>query len=162
MVANPQRRFDIHRVNFVAPQVDIKVPSVDITPGVSKPGDFSPRPILSSGSADGSERGGNSAAEPFRAEQVEKQVGVIAGSAPPRYPEVLRSSGVEGQVIAEFVVDVQGSAEEGSLRFVRSDNQLFEDAVRSALRRMRFIPAEIGGLKVRQLVHMPFVFTLSR
>jgi protein TonB len=34
--------------------------------------------------------------------------------------------------------------------------------VRVALRRMRFIPAEVGGAKVRQLVQMPFVFTLSR
>jgi protein TonB len=75
---------------------------------------------------------------------------------------VLRSSGVEGKVIAQFVVDEQGRAEEGSLRFVSSDNRLFEDAVRVALVRMRFIAAEIGGVKVRQLVQMPFVFTLSR
>jgi protein TonB len=39
---------------------------------------------------------------------------------------------------------------------------LFEDAVRVALRRMRFIPAEVGGRRVRQLVQMPFVFTLAR
>jgi len=161
-VASPQRRFEIHRVKFVAPDVDIKVPSVDITPVVSKPGDFSPGPILSVGSNDGRERGGNSGGELFRAEQVEKQVGVVAGSAPPQYPEVLRSSGVEGQVIAQFVVNEQGRAEEGSLRFVRSDNPLFEEAVRSALFRMRFIPAEVGGVHVRQLVQMPFVFTLSR
>ena len=87
---------------------------------------------------------------------------MVAGSAPPRYPEVLRSSGVEGKVIAQFVVDEQGRVEEGSLGFLRSDNRLFEDAVRVALVRMRFIPAEIGGVKVRQLVQMPFVFTLSR
>ncbi len=149
-------------MKFVAPDVDIKVPSVDITPVVSKPGDFSPGPILSVGSNDGRERGGNSGGELFRAEQVEKQVGVVAGSAPPQYPEVLRSSGVEGQVIAQFVVNEQGRAEEGSLRFVRSDNPLFEEAVRSALFRMRFIPAEVGGVHVRQLVQMPFVFTLSR
>jgi periplasmic protein TonB len=45
---------------------------------------------------------------------------------------------------------------------VRSDNRLFEDAVKEALRRMRFISAEAGGRKVRQLVQMPFVFTLAR
>jgi protein TonB len=161
-VTSPQRRFDIHRVRFVAPNVDIKVPSVDITTVMSKPGDFSPGPIASSGSNDGRENGGNSTGSPFLAEQVEKQVGVVAGSPPPRYPEMLRSSGVEGQVIAQFVVDEQGRAEEGSVRFVRSDNQLFEGAVRVALRQMRFIPAEVGGVKVRQLVQMPFVFTLSR
>jgi protein TonB len=71
-------------------------------------------------------------------------------------------AGVEGQVIAVFVVDEDGRAEEGSVRFVRSDNRLFEDAVKLALRRMRFIPAQVGGKKVRQLVQMPFVFTLAR
>jgi protein TonB len=160
-VTSPQRRFDVHSVKFDAPDVDIKVPSVDIATVVSKPGDFSPGPIASSGSNSGREGGENSGA-PFRAEQVEKQVAIIPGSAPPRYPDVLRSSGVEGQVVAEFVVDEQGRAEVGSLRFVRSDNQLFEGAVRVALRQMRFITAEVGGVKVRQLVQMPFVFTLSR
>jgi protein TonB len=156
-----RRPFDGHHLIFVAPNIDTKVPTVDISDVVSKPGDFNPSTIASTSSA-GQESGGSSGAAPFRADQVEKQVGVIPGSAPPRYPEVLRSSGVEGQVIAQFVVDEQGRAEEGSLRFVRSDNQLFEDAVRVALFRMRFIPAEVGGVKVRQLVQMPFVFTLSR
>jgi len=156
-----QRPFDGHRLIFVAPDLDIKIPSVDISDVVSKPGDFKPGTIASSSSG-GQAGGGSSGAAPFRADQVEKQVGVIPGNAPPRYPEVLRSSGVEGKVIAQFVVDEQGRPEEGSLRFVRSDNQLFEDAVRAALVRMRFIPAEIGGVKVRQLVQMPFVFTLSR
>jgi len=156
-----QRHVEGHRLIFVAPNIDMKIPSVDINNEVSKPGDFNPG-IIASPSNGGQQGGEGSGAAPFRADQVEKQVGVVAGSAPPRYPEVLRSSGVEGKVIAQFVVDEQGRAEEGSLRFVRSDNQLFEDAVRVALVRMRFIPAEIGGVKVRQLVQMPFVFTLSR
>jgi protein TonB len=146
---------------FVAPDVDVKIPSVDISDVVSKPGDFSHSAIASASNGE-QDSGGGLGGAPFHADQVEKQVGVIPGSAPPRYPEVLRSSGVEGKVIAQFVVDEQGRAEEGSLRFLRSDNQLFEDAVRVALSRMRFIPAEIGGVKVRQLVQMPFVFTLSR
>jgi protein TonB len=157
-----KRSFDGHRLVFVAPDVDIKVPSVDISDVVSKPGDFSPATTGSSESNRGEGSAQSSSGAPFRADQVEKQVGVIPGSAAPRYPEVLRSSGVEGRVVAEFVVDELGRAEEGSVRFVRSDNQLFEDAVRVALRRMRFIPAEVGGVKVRQLVQMPFVFTLSR
>jgi protein TonB len=75
---------------------------------------------------------------------------------------VLRAAGVEGRVVARFVVNEGGSVEDGSVRFVQSDNHLFDEAVRTALRRMRFTPAEIGGRKVRQLVEMPFVFALSR
>ena len=98
----------------------------------------------------------------YSAEQVEKQVEPAPGNSPPRYPDVLRTAGVEGKVIAQFVVDEAGRAEESTLRFIRGDNVLFEEAVRTALRRMRFVPAEVGGRKVRQLVQMPFVFTLSR
>jgi protein TonB len=93
---------------------------------------------------------------------VEKAVSLAGGAVRPRYPESLRLAGVEGRLIAVFVVDETGRAEVDSVRFTRSDNRLFEDAVKVALRRMQFVPAEIGGRKVRQLVQMPFVFTLNR
>ena len=64
-------------------------------------------------------------------------------------------------MIAEFVVNELGRAEVDSVRFVRSDNVLFEGSVRNVLNRMRFTPAQIGGRNVRQLVRMPFVFTLG-
>jgi len=64
--------------------------------------------------------------------------------------------------MAQFVVDESGRAEVDSVLFLRSDNRLFEEAVRSVLPRLRFTPAEIGGRKVRQLVQMPFVFTLNK
>ena len=64
-------------------------------------------------------------------------------------------------MVAEFTVNERGLVESDSVRFVRSDNVLFERSVRNVLRRMRFAPAEIGGRKVRQLVQMPFVFTLN-
>jgi protein TonB len=89
-------------------------------------------------------------------------VSLISGSAAPRYPESLRIAGVEGKVVAQFVVDFEGRVEDGTVRIVRSDNSLFDEAVRAALTRMRFTPAEIAGRKVRQLVQMPFVFALSR
>ncbi|HUR00887.1 MAG TPA: energy transducer TonB [Gemmatimonadaceae bacterium] len=100
--------------------------------------------------------------EAMRAEQVERQAAVAPGNLPPRYPEALRASGIEGQVVATFVISAEGRYEDGSVRFVKSDNPLFERAVQAALGRMRFVPAEIGGRKVRQLVQMPFVFTLQR
>ncbi|MEO8580760.1 MAG: energy transducer TonB [Gemmatimonadales bacterium] len=150
-------------LTFVAPRVsvDIKLPAIDIT-GVMANRDFRSGPVTGDHPAVSARGGGLSGESPLRADQVEKQVAVVPGSPPPRYPEALRSAGVEGQVIAQFVVDASGRAEEGSLRFLRSDSQLFESAVRAALGRMRFVPAEVGGLKVRQLVQMPFVFTLAR
>jgi periplasmic protein TonB len=152
---------DRHRLIFVEPNLDIRIPSVDMSNVISRPSDFGPTTIGRTG-----ESGGESGTVPsggtFRADQVERQVAVMPGSPPPRYPELLRTSGVEGQVVAVFVVNEMGRAEADSIRFSRSDNRLFEDAVRESLRRTRFVPAEIGGKRVRQLVQMPFVFTLAR
>lgn len=161
VTAAPAHAPTIRPLIFVDPQVDISLPRMDITDVVSRPGDFNREPITTMESREGVDLPGSNGT-PFRADQVEKQVSLLPGSPAPRYPEVLRSSGVEGQVMAEFIVDEQGVAVEKSLRFVRSDNALFEDAVRVALRRIRFVPAEVGGRKVKQLVQMPFVFRLDR
>jgi protein TonB len=148
-------------IRIATPRLDLAgVSSTDLTPIVEGLG-APPFPISGSTSAPG----GTSPVEPagvFQENEVEKAASLVPGSVAPRYPEVLRSSGVEGSVVALFVVDEAGRAGVDSMRFARSDNRLFEDAVRAALRRMRFTPAEIGGRKVRQLVQMPFVFTLNR
>jgi periplasmic protein TonB len=145
---------DIKRIDVILPPIGVGAVPVS-------PVDF---PSSSSQASTGQDRNatGSSLGAPFQADQVEKQVAFIQGSASPRYPDALRSSGIEGRVIAQFVVDATGRAETDSVRFLRSDNPLFEDAVRAALPRMRFAAAEIGGRKVRQLVQMPFVFTIGR
>ncbi|MGH7651895.1 MAG: TonB family protein [Gemmatimonadaceae bacterium] len=144
------------------PTIDVKTPTIDVTMDASTPMDFA-RTGISLGQADAADVSGpGSTTAAFRADQVERQVAVVPGSAPPEYPEMLRRAGVEGTVVATFIVGGDGRAEVDSIRFLRSDNRQFEDAVRAALRRMRFVPAEVGGRKVRQLVQMPFVFTLAR
>ena len=153
-----------HRLPMFNPRinVDIIVPTIDMVPPTPSASDFSPSPFSDPTATD---RGAGRAIEGggvLDAGQVDRQVSVLAGSQPPRYPEILRASGVEGQLTATFIVDEQGRVEEPSIRFAQAGNALFEDAVRVALRRMRFSPAEAGGRKVRQLVQMPFVFTLAR
>lgn len=87
----------------------------------------------------------------------------VAGRAPePRYPATLRSAGIEGRVVAEFVVDTLGRAELGTLRFPELANPLFGDAVREALARYRFLPGEVAGRKVRTRVAVPFDFRLEK
>jgi protein TonB len=94
--------------------------------------------------------------------QVEKPVMAIQGSASPRYPEVLKAAGVQGEVVATFVVDTTGRADPASFKVVTATNDLFGAAVRTALPGMRFLPAEIGGRKVKQQVQQPFVFTIVK
>jgi periplasmic protein TonB len=146
-------------VNVKIPDISIVPIAADLPPIVGRPGDFARVPTDAAGSAGAPlpSPGGT-----FRADQVEKQVAMLPGGSPPRYPEPLRIAGVEGEVVAVFIVDDQGRVEPGSVSFLRSDNEQFEREVRATLRDMRFAPAEVGGRKVRQLVQMPFVFKLSR
>ena len=159
--AAPTRPVDGHGMIFIGTHIDIALPPIDITTAVSRPGDFG---SASTGALrpDGVETQTVPYGSPLRADQVDRQAGLIPGVRPPTYPEALRSAGVEGKVIVEFVVDERGQPVQGSIRVVQSDNDLFADAVRVALGRLRFTPAEVGGKKVSQLVQMPFVFTLNR
>lgn len=74
------------------------------------------------------------------------------------YPSTLRSTGVQGEVLAMFVVDSTGRVLDGSLRIVRSPDSLFTRAVREMVAEMRFDPPRLNGRKIRQLVQQSFVF----
>jgi protein TonB len=54
-----------------------------------------------------------------------------------------------------------GRVEEGSSRVVTADHPLFAASVRTALPTYRFLPAEAEGRRVRQLVRLPFRFSLN-
>ena len=84
-----------------------------------------------------------------------------SGNGAPDYPRSLRTAGVEGSVLVTFVVDTTGRAEPGSISVVSSTHPLFADAVRSWLGRTRYAPAEIRGMRVRQLVQQEVGFTLK-
>jgi bla regulator protein blaR1 len=93
--------------------------------------------------------------------QVEKQA-AVARAAQPRYPDMLRAANVEGEVLAQFVVDTMGKAEMSSFKVIKTSHDLFSNSVRDALPQMTFHPAAVGGRKVRQVVQMPFQYALSR
>ena len=61
-----------------------------------------------------------------------------------------------------FVVDTAGRVDVSSFKVVRTSHDLFAAAVKNALPRMRFFPAEIGDRKVRQLVQQPFSFAIVK
>ena len=92
--------------------------------------------------------------------QVERQARPPAGMAP-RYPDMLRSANVEGDVVAQFVVDTTGRVDMSTVKILKSTHDLFTNAVRGALQTARFTPAELGNVRVRQLVEMPFPFRLK-
>jgi TonB family protein len=92
--------------------------------------------------------------------QVEKPVSANPANMPPRYPEQLRAANIGGSVIGKFVVDTTGHADMRTFEVIKSDHEQFTVAVREALPDMRFNPARVGGRVVKQLVQMPFTFSL--
>jgi TonB family protein len=102
------------------------------------------------------------AGQVFLAAQVEVPVSVAKGSPTPRYPAVLASTGIVGEVRVRFVVDTAGRVEMATVEEVRSAHAAFSQAVWSTLPRMRFTPATAGGTRVRQLVELPFLFRSTR
>lgn len=146
-----------------------KIPDIDLSVKAIDPDDFSGEG-LKDGTADGKEGSNGSTAgtgagvDPntaYREFQVERPVTSISGTDIP-YPEGMRSSGVEGKVEAEFVVDENGRVQVGTFKVLDATNDLFVAAVRNALSRMRFRPAQIGKVSVSQVVQQAFVFKLNR
>lgn len=78
--------------------------------------------------------------------------------ANPSYPDSLYRAGVQGAVVAEFVVDTVGRVAMETVGVVSTTHPLFTDAVRQALPDARFYPAMRGGQRVRQVVQLPFRF----
>jgi len=158
-LANVVRGFQL----LIAPvDVPSEIPAIDLTRAVTRDDDFTGR-----GVPGGFGNGVTSAApaDPERTYldiQVEKPVVQLPTSSVPRYPELLKTSGVEGEVLAEFVVDTTGRAEPSSFKVLKATHELFALAVKNALPGMRFLPAEVNDRKVKQLVRQPYLFALRK
>lgn len=91
-----------------------------------------------------------------------------------QYPGWLIGRGVSGGVLLQFIVDTAGRADLSTVkdlwppsrpRLTGQKRQYYESFRRAIVRALpdaRFKPARIGGCRVRQLVQMPFGFTLAR
>ncbi len=78
------------------------------------------------------------------------------------FPPPLFAAGIQGLVIAEFVVDTVGRVESGTVGIVSSTAPLFTEAVRVALESASYLPAIKNGHAVRQFVQQPFEFSVNR
>jgi TonB family protein len=93
--------------------------------------------------------------------QVERPAAQSGSNPPPTYPPMLRSANVEGQVLVQFAVDTLGRADMATFYLLKSTHDLFTTAVKDVLPRYKFRPAQLGGRKVKQVVQMPFDFSIS-
>jgi protein TonB len=84
------------------------------------------------------------------------------GNPAPRYPAELRAAGIQGEVVAQFVVNREGAAEVESFKVLKASDPQFVDAVKAVLPQMRFYPAQVDGQPVKQLTQMSFEFNLVK
>ena len=62
----------------------------------------------------------------------------LRGNPSPRYPDALRESGVEGQVMMTFATDAGGIPDTSTIEVLLSSHKLFEAEVRNTLPRWRY------------------------
>jgi len=151
--------------------VPVEIPKIDLSAKITDEADFSGKGVKggsASGTAgsEGTKEGAPAGVavntdRTYTEFEVEEHVTPISGTNP-SYPESMRSSGAEGEVHAQFVVNENGRAEPGTFKVLNSPNPAFTQAVKDALPRMRFRPAKIGKTSVSQLVQQAFVFKLDR
>lgn len=145
------------------------IPTVDLSAKATNADDFTGKGVAggtkdgvagSTGTKDGA-AGGVDTDKNYAEFEVERQVSPISGVSV-AYPEELRSSGVQGEVQAQFVVNENGRVETNTFQVLSSSNPQFTAAVKNALGKMRFRPAQIGKTNVSQVVQQAFVFKLDR
>ena len=140
------------------------LPEIDLTKAPTDPNAYS-GDRRSSGSSSGTQPEAAPAPrqdKDYFAFEVEKPVVQAPNSAAPAYPDMLRQAGVEGEALVSFVVDTLGRVDVATFKVIRTTHDLFAAAVKNALPRMRFIPAETSRGRVRQLVQQPFSFAIVK
>ena len=154
----PPKGFQVLRAPM---RIDIKIPEIDLSKAITNESDFSGKGVKG-GTGTGVVGGVANTNQTYFEFQVEKPAEMLAESPKPKYPSVLESSGIAGEVQAQFVVSSSGKADMDSFKVLKSSNELFTQAVKNVLPRMKFSPAMIGGKPVNQLVQQSFQFAVPR
>ncbi len=157
----PPKGFQILSAPVEIPNV---LPDIDLSKKVTDEADFSGKGVAggtSKGVLGGTPQAITNTEATYYDFQVEKVAAQIPNVGNPVYPEMLKNAGIEGEVQVQFVIDTTGRADINTFKVLKSAHPEFTKAVRDALPKMRFFPAEVGGKKVKQLVQLPFVFGIK-
>lgn len=96
----------------------------------------------------------------YVAADVDRSVLASGANPKPGYPKALLYRRVEATFSTYFVVDTAGRVDMSTIRIPTSVDERFGQAVRDALQRWHFLPAETRGRRVRQLVEQTFEFRI--
>jgi len=80
----------------------------------------------------------------------------------PKYPDLLRSADVEGNVVIDVAIDSAGHVDLSRLKVIRSDHQLFLMSVRQAIDTTAWLPARQMGRPIQSIRRDTISFLLKR
>lgn len=98
----------------------------------------------------------------FSIVEVDSQATRDPLSAAPDYPKTMMDKGVEGSAALRFVVDSTGLVDMSTVQVLDYTHPEFAKAVKDVMPRMRFRPARMGAVAVRQLAEQIFKFEIRR
>ncbi|MEP6491902.1 MAG: TonB family protein [bacterium] len=98
----------------------------------------------------------------YTMEAVDKVMSAVGRNPRPLYPASLAASAIEADFVVRFVVDTTGLVREQSVEIQGTPHPYFVASVRRALLQSHFLPAEVDGHVVPQLVSQEFTFRMMR
>jgi protein TonB len=87
------------------------------------------------------------------------QIPVPTSRVAPQYPLAMRRSGIQGEVLVDFIVTTSGDV--ANAFAFRSSKHDFEAAAVTAVSRWKFRPGRKGGRAVNTHMQVPILFTLN-
>jgi TonB family protein len=105
-------------------------------------------------------------AETLSDEKIAKKTPVrvaakIISSAGPRYPSMAKRKGLELDVLVDFTIDTNGRVK--NIHFTKGSKvNYFKSAVRNAMAKWRFLPAQLNGEPVESQMSKIFSFSLLK
>ena len=88
------------------------------------------------------------------------QMPVVRSQVRPRYPSDMRSAGISGEVLVEFLVDPQGDVRNAFV--VHSSRPEFDASALESVSKWKFKPGMKDGRVVVTRMQVPLVFSLDR
>jgi TonB family protein len=95
-------------------------------------------------------------------EAVVDEPPILLSHPPLQYPPLLKDAGIEGKVVYEFVVGVNGHPEEDSFKLIESSQKAFERPAKDLIMGSVYRPGRMRGQPVRVLVRQPVSFTILK
>lgn len=86
----------------------------------------------------------------------------LSTSIPPKYPAEMLRAELDGNVVAEFVIDSTGIVRAGTFTVLKASDPRFGTAMRRSIESSRYRPAEKDGVPVAIRVRQRFNFGIDK